>query len=361
VHKLTADDGATWDWFGRALAICGNTIIAGADKNGDVGCAYVFDAKTGDQLKKLKAKDASEADHFGWSVSIDGDRIVVGAPFDDDAGSDSGSAYVFSTNTHEQLHKLTAADASAGDLFGNFVSVCGKTIVVGAPGDNSPEHKAGSAYVFNANTGELIRKLTASDAGAEDQFGHRVYVTEDIIVVGAPFDDDAGSSSGSTYVFDVNSYEQLHKLMANDAAAGDRFGWSISASGSTVVVGAYLDDDAGSESGSAYVFEGLTGEQIYKLTANDGAAGDWFGLSVCVNNQTIVVGAINDDDAGKNSGSAYVFDAIHGQQLQKLSSSDCAKGDLLGYSVGVNERVIIAGAVFNKGALQESVWVDVAG
>ena len=104
-----------------------------------------------------------------------------------------------------------------------------------------------------------VAKLTASDAAANDRFGDSVSISDDIIVVGARFDDDAGSSSGSVYVFgkDVggdDNWGQITKLTASDAAAVDRFGDSVSISDDIIVVGAPNDDDAGSSSGSAYVF-----------------------------------------------------------------------------------------------------------
>ena len=103
---------------------------------------------------------------------------------------------------------------------------------------------------------------------------------------------------------------QLPKLLAADGAVDDQFGYSVSVSGSLIVVGAPYDDDKGSDSGSAYVFEkGADGAvtQLAKLTAADGAASDLFGFSVAVSGSLIVVSAKYDDDKGSNSGSAYVF------------------------------------------------------
>ena len=99
------------------------------------------------------------------------------------------------------------------------------------------------------------------------------------------------------------------KLTASDAAAGDAFGFSVAVSGDTAVIGAIFDDDAGSFSGSAYVFtrSGTTWTEQAKLTASDGAWGDLFGNSVAISGDTLLVGAYGDDDLGDGSGSAYVF------------------------------------------------------
>ncbi|HEX9696581.1 MAG TPA: Ig-like domain-containing protein, partial [Actinomycetota bacterium] len=136
-------------------------------------------------------------------------------------------------------------------------------------------------------------------------------VSGDTAVVGSWFDDDAGSSSGSAYVFSRSgaTWTEQAKLTASDAAAGDDFGVSVSVSGDAAVVGSWFDDDAGSSSGSAYVFSrsGSTWTQQAKLTATDAAAFDDFGVSVSVSGDTAVVGSVFDDDAGPDSGSAYVF------------------------------------------------------
>jgi hypothetical protein len=120
-------------------------------------------------------------------------------------------------------------------------------------------------------------------------------------------DDDAGMNSGSAYVFDTTTGEQVFKLVASDAAAGDLFGGSLAVSGTTVIIGAQQDDDGGSRSGSAYGFDTVTGEQLFKLAASDAAEDDGFGISVAVSASTVVVGAFGDDDAGSFTGSAYVF------------------------------------------------------
>ena len=99
-------------------------------------------------------------------------------------------------------------------------------------------------------------------------------------------------------------WAQAAKLVADDGAAGDQFGVSVSVSGSTVVVGARNDDDAGDNSGSAYVFEKSddgTWAQAAKLVAADAAQNDFFGIFVSVSGSTVVVGALLD------AGSGYIW------------------------------------------------------
>ena len=364
--KLTASDGADSDYFGYSVAVSGdgNTAVIGAryddDRGSESGSAYVFTRSGGSwtQQAKLTASDGAAGDVFGYSVAVSGDgsTAVIGAHGDDDRGSESGSAYVFtrSGSSWTQQAKLTASDGAAGDIFGYSVAVSGdgNTAVIGAYGDDDRGIESGSAYVFTRSGGSWTQqaKLTASDGAAGDvfDFGYSVAVSGDgsTAVIGAYGDDDRGSESGSAYVFTRSggSWTQQAKLTASDGAAGDVFGYSVAVSGdgSTAVIGAHGDDDRGSESGSAYVFtrSGSSWTQQAKLTASDGAAGDIFGYSVAVSGDgnTAVIGAYGDDDRGIESGSAYVFTRSGSSWTQqaKLTASDGAAGDLFGWSVAVS-------------------------
>ena len=227
------------------------------------------------EVVKLTASDAAAFDDFGVSVSISGNTAIVGAQLDDDAGSNSGSAYIFvkSGTTWTQEAKLTASDGATEVLFGGSVSISGNTVIVGARGDNDGGAKSGSAYVFVKPSGGWAgslnedAKLTASDAAALDVFGRAVSISGDTIIVGANSDDDGGTNSGSAYVFVkpgggwAGSLNEDAKLTASDAAAFDIFGQFATISGDNVIVGARFNDDAGTNSGSAYIFD-LAKEEI---------------------------------------------------------------------------------------------------
>ena len=210
------------------------------------------------------AKDGAAYDRFGLSLFISGDRMVVGANGDDDKGSSSGSAYVFerqSNGTWTQAAKLVAKDGAANDYFGWSVAVSGDHVVVGALTDDDNGPSSGSAYVYERQvngTWTQAAKLVAKDGAAGDFFGRSVAISGEHIVVGVYGDDDKGGSSGSAHVFERQAngtWTQAAKLVAKDGAAGDRFGYTVATSGERVVVGAYRDDDKGSDSGSAYPFD----------------------------------------------------------------------------------------------------------
>jgi len=403
--KLTASDGADNDVFGYSVSIDGDTIVIGSvyddDKESNSGSAHVYTRDTAGDLAsgwtlvaKLTADDGALDDRFGWSVSIDGDTVIIGAYVDDDKGLQSGSAYVFTRDTAgdlasgwTQVAKLTADDGAGGDNFGSIVSIDGDTLVIGANGNDDDGLQSGSAYVFTRDTaGDLtsgwtqVAKLTADDGAYTDYFGNSVSIHSDTIVIGSYRDDDKGTDSGSAYVFTrdtadnlASGWTQAAKLTADDGAEYDEFGLSVSIDGDTIVIGAILDNDDGSDSGSAYVFTRDTAgdlasgwTQVAKLTADDGAAGDYFGISVSIDCDTVVIGAFLDDDNGSDSGSAYVFrrdtagDLASGwTQVAKLTADDGAEGDRFGRSVSIDGDTMVIGAQFDddKGSNSGSAYV----
>ena len=364
--KLTAADGTTNDYFGMSVDVDGHFMVVGAygddDKGSSSGSAYVFqrDGTNWIYSAKLTASDGAAADYFGRAVAISSNRIVVGAYGDDDKGSASGSAYVFehSGTNWVQAAKLTASDGATSDYFGFAVSINGDRVAIGAYMDDDKGSASGSAYVFECSGTNWVQtaKLTASDGAVSDYFGRAVSISGDRVAIGAYLDDDKGTSSGSAYIFQVSgtNWTQVAKLTASDGVGSDYFGYSLDICGDRVVIGAYLDDDKGSNSGSAYIFQvsGTNWTQAAKLTATDGAAGDYFGLSVSLNADRIAVGACYDDDMGSSSGSAYLYTYTDSNWslVDKMLPADGAAADYYGYSVSVSEHDMLVGAYQNDDA-----------
>ena len=363
-QTLSASDGAADDFFGVSVALSGDTLVVGAvgddsNPNTDQGSAYVF-VRTGNswaQQPKLTANDAAANDQFGKSVALNGDTMVLGAPGDN---SSQGAVYVFtrSGTIWAQQQKLTANDAAAGDNFGFSVALSGDSVVVGASGDDTGANLSqGSAYVFvrNGTNWTQQQKLTASDGANADEFGFSVALSDNTVVVGALLVDIGGNrDDGAAYVFTRSGtiWTQQQKLTANDRAANDLFGASVALSGDTLVAGAPQDDiGANLTQGSAYVFTrvGTIWAQQQKLTANDGVAGDSFGISVALSGDTLVAGAYFDDmGLNTNQGSAYVFtrSGTAWTQQQKLlpNQGDGAADDFFGQSIALSGDTVVVGA-----------------
>ena len=198
-------------------------------------------------------------------------------------------------------------------------------------------------------------KLLADDGAPNDFFGFNVALFGDTAVIGATKVDDEirGVNVGAAYVFTRSgqSWHQQAKLTADDGAAKDEFGGKVALSGDTAVIGAIFQDDKGDNSGSAYVFtrSGTTWSQQVKLTAADGAEGDAFGQSIALSGDTVVIGAPHDDDKGNDAGSVYVFtrSGTTWSQQVKLTAADGVAGDVFGISIAFSGDTIVIGADLN--------------
>eukprot|EP00730_Choanoeca_flexa_P015028 TRINITY_DN6787_c0_g2_i1.p1 TRINITY_DN6787_c0_g2~~TRINITY_DN6787_c0_g2_i1.p1 ORF type:complete len:483 (+),score=116.27 TRINITY_DN6787_c0_g2_i1:364-1812(+) len=318
------------------------------------GSMLRFDASAAVE-HKLSANDAARQDKFGFALALSDSVLVVGAYSNADNGANSGSAYVFepnATGAFVQISKLLASDGTLDDQFGYAVAGDRNMAVVGAFRHAS---SAGAVYVFEKNaSGQYaqVEKLVASNSAAGDRFGQAVAADNGVIVVGAHRQDGNGAEAGMVYVYEKSSATKRYaetKLIAKDAEAGAYFGWSVAVDNDIIVVGASRDSANGSASGAAYVFERNNSggfEQIAKLVASDAQANDQFAYSIAISNGVVVIGAYEEDTKGDNAGAAYVFErSVTGAyaQLAKLVASD-GKADInFGWSVGVSNGVILVG------------------
>ena len=387
------------------------------DSASGAGAVYVFvrSGATWTQQAYLKASNTDTDDNFGNSVAISGDTVVVGAPFEDGSSTgvngsqinnsttNAGAAYVFvrSNNTWTQQAYLKASNTGADDLFGYWVAISGDTVVVGAPNEdsnaagingeqaNNNAQNSGAAYVFVRNGTAWTQQvyLKASNPGADDRFGGSVAISGSTVVVGAAYEDsingdknnNSAPDAGAAYVFlrgfarpNGIFWVQQAYLKASSPDAGDLFGLSVAISGDTVVIGAIRDDsnatgvngdqtnNSATDSGAAYVFvrtdTGWT-PQAY-LKASNPEAGDYFGFSVAISGDMIVIGAtleasnaagVNGDQASNSateSGAAYLFvhDGSTWVQQAYLKASNTNVADYFGSSVAISGDTVVVTA-----------------
>jgi len=366
------------------------------------------------QQSYLKASNTGEGDSFGRSVAIFGDTVVVGTSSEESGATgvdgdesdnsifSAGAAYVFvrSGDAWQQQAYLKASNTGPDDFFGASLAISGDTIVVGAPGEDSSAaqingnqsdnsaFEAGAAYVF-VRSGSVWSQqayLKASNAGIDDFFGTSVAISNDTVVVGARAEssastgvsgdqsDDSVREAGAAYVFvrSGSTWSQQAYLKASNSDAQDWFGSSVAISGNTVVVGSPFEDSAAvgiggdpgdnsaPDAGAAYVFVriGDTWDQPIYLKASNTDADDYFGESVAVSADTVVIGAQNEDSGatGVNgnqstnnffgAGAAYVFveDGGNWEQQAYLKASNTEGNDRFGKSVAISSDTVVIGA-----------------
>jgi len=363
--KIIASDGAGSDWYGLSVGITGEWIVAGArlhDQNGfNSGAVYLY--RYGEKYKwmrpdieiKLKAGETTEGDAYGGFIDKDGPWYIVGAHLDDNSGgNDAGAAYLYRWNGTKwiEFKKLVAADGAAEDYFGYGVGISGDYAIVGACWDDDAADKSGSAYIFRWTGSDWVQeaKLTADDGGTDNRFGISVAIDGNYAMVGAFFDEDLGTRSGSAYIFkrDGSTWIQQAKLLASDGAAQDWFGVSTALDDDYAVVGSrYHDNGAISDAGAVYVFKrsGTAWFEQQKLVAGDGAAADLFH-QCSIAGSWLAVGAYQHDAKAKNAGAVYLFQR-NGEvwsERQKIVADDGAEGDFFGAHTSLYEEGLAVGA-----------------
>lgn len=279
--KLNPSDGFGTDYFGLSVAISGQTVVIGASHEPRLGPgkAYVFGIVDDVWVEQaiLIGSDTEPKDYFGKSVAIDGDTIVVGAWNESNNNlsfpDGMGAAYVFTRDPGNgawtEQAKLISTDPLPfeQDRFGRAVAIAQGRIVVGTEPVSTSVNPGGSAYVFHfdGTQWQSEAKLVGSDTGGANRFGMSVAFDGRTIVIGAwgqrdrhcPFGETC--LDGAAYVFTLDSDQvewiEQTKLISDDREANDHLGWAVAVDGLNAVVGAFYDDDMGTNSGSAYIFD----------------------------------------------------------------------------------------------------------
>lgn len=345
------------DVFGYSVAISGTKMVVGAPFEstgaGSAGSAYVYDlANFSAEVPTFTFNnpDPAGGDYFGYTVAISGNRVAIGAPYDDQTASDSGKAYIYSlTSQTPALPTLIIQNPTPGaqDNFGYAVAISGTRLVVGAHQDDTGATNAGSAYVYEL-TGTFpaipLHTLNNPFPGSGDFYGQAVGISGGTVVAGAPYDDTGGTNAGSAYVYNVLSGTPtavLHSLNNPGAEAEDLFGFAVAASGNRVLVGAPRDNTGGNDSGSAYVYslESATPTvPVTTLTNPSAAANDNFGHAVAIEGTRLIVGAPQDDQGAESSGMAYTYELTAPAPTQPagtLRNPRPGTSDNFGFAVGI--------------------------
>lgn len=356
-HTLTPSVNQINDMFGFNAALSGQKLLVGDPGNPFAmdkvpGSAYVFDVQSGTELSRLQPDDSVDGDEFGFGINLHDNLAIIGAP---NLGVGRGAAYLFDAESGSQLHRLTPSDSFQGDEFGFDVAVNENYAVVGAPRNfDTLGFAKGAAYVFDTQTGQQIQRLEPGDSFGGNEFGFDVAIDGTTAIVGAP---NGGSGLGAAYLFDVVSGRQLARLSPRDSTLGNDFGGSVDISGNMALVGA---SGLNAVLGSAYLFDVRTGKQLTKLSPTDIKPGNAFGASVALAGDLAFIGSPRDDEIGKNTGAAYLYQLVVVGDFNSNGQFDA--GDIDALSRAVRDGDTDAKFDLNEDGLvsraDRTVWVN---
>ena len=253
-------------------------------------------------MRKLLPDNLVGNTYFGHSIAVDGDTCVVGAITDTDAGNYAGAVYVFIKVDGEwyQQQKLIGSDTIASDRFGNAVAVFGDTLIATTVEKSS---STGAAYVFTRRAGVWTQqqKLVASDAAANAYFGSDVSIFEYSIVIGSAYAAVSGRVTGAAYVFTVSGgvWTEQQKLSIVSGDLGMEFGTTVRIEQDTIAVGA-PEEDLLSSGGAVFIFTRSVGVWTYRTYIGSAVSNNKLGSSIDMSGNTLAI-------AGQNDWSSYIY------------------------------------------------------
>ena len=307
---------------------------------------------------KVVPPDGGSFDRFGQDVAIDANIVLAGAPFDDDRGDGSGSAYRFDAATGEFLGKLRFAQGRAEDTFGEGVAQRNGVTLIGAPGSSEGERDAGAAVQFTGSTQTNVFLPFAPFPWAPDFSAHgaALDLSRDgsTQIVGARGDtghgDDGGANGGGGAAYITRAGQPTIKVFASDAGFADNFGFAVATSNDVAVGSAPFNDDNGNSSGSIYIYDVATGEERRKIVPDDVGTGDFFGSALAIDGNLIAASARFQSQPDGGAGAVYLFDATTGEELDKITVPGV-------FEVGID--VAMDGALLAIGAAEAAFVYDI--
>lgn len=465
---LPTELGPVGGSFGRKVAIDNGVLAVAAGtphRQPEYGSAHLFDAATQTEILRLIPNDDYYYSGFGASIDIDDGIVAVGAvtliltdPDDPTRNYNDGSVYLFDATTGEQVRKFTQPGNDVRGIFGYSVALKDGILAVGAPfcevnhnncvAHSSQQSFGGYVYLYDVNTGAQLRRLSSNSGQTEDLFGVSISMDNGRLAVGAPAD----ANGGALYVYSVANGVQIRKYHPQDIDSGYRFGFSVSSSGDRVAVGApgsdHNDDDfvyvyntvteaevkianpdqpigsdgglifggavafdndivgvvAGGIAGRVYMFNATTGLFATELTEASGTsvaieglytavgahasvvgqnssaylfftfagtkigsvvpeeedlAFENFGYTTAAGEGVIVISSNQNDIRGENAGSAYIFDASNGSRLATYLPDGGSDNANFGYSLDYDNAIVAVGARddITNGATGGSVYL----
>ena len=268
----------------------------------------------------------------------------------------NGSQSFTGTSTNIEMDGFDGVNSpsiASNSYYGQSLAVGNGKIVVGAPYDDEAGlNGAGSIWISDDVTDPRSsqQRIVKSTAQANCYFGFSVAVGDNKIAAGAPFEDHSSrSDAGAVYLYDLDGTNEVRIQKPTSATNvidnSDRFGYSLAIGGDKLYVGCPRDRGSttgGSVRGAVYVFNVDTGDFIQEINASDEANSDYFGWDVAVGNNKLVVGSPYDDDNSQSGSGSVYVYNLDGTGEVKITDSSAYANANFGRRVAVGEGKILS-------------------
>jgi len=349
LQQISSSMVGAGDEFGNDIDFDGTTIVIGAPGTGSSGAVYIFQEDSGGEFTQQAQLHSpwGDIEDFGRAVAVDGDTIVAGAP--DFSGDSTGAAVVYEASGGSwQKHNLyLPGGLEEGAFFGRSVDVDGDWVVVGAPHSETIEN--GRVYVYHDSGGSwsldatLHGEPTMMDV---NRFGQSVSLDGDTLAVGSPGRPAMGSNA-HVHVFRRigSSWNEVAEFERPSQYSGCFFGWNVALAGSDLIVGVpcFFSHN---QDGGVLTYEEAGGTWSSDQGVYPQGESSSFGAEVHLGHDLLWVGAWLDDSGGSDAGSVSVFTRTGGtwSLLQEYVLAGLQSDDNFGAAVAAFGTEVVAGA-----------------
>ena len=353
-HSLQSLKPTLLDGFGFAVASEGDSVLVGsphaAGSRGQMGKAFLFQRETGKVLHSFLPPSPVGDDMFGLSVRLTDRFAIVGAPKGrGKSGRSSGMVAIFDRESGKLVREFISQNSNAA-VFGHAVATQGRWVAIGDPGASSPtKFNVGEVYVFEIATGQLVQRFLAPEAshGKADGFGHTLAFWGSTLAISAPLGGVEPIDHGKVFVFDIETGKLIRTLESPEPQTNEYFGWSLASDTNTLLVGALGRKITHAEAGAVYLF---THQGAYQKTfeAPNPQKGGHFGEEVALLEDFYVIAAPGDDTAGVDSGTVFVINKTTNQLQFTIPNPSKTTGaaDLFGLSMKGNGTHLVVGSPY---------------
>jgi hypothetical protein len=284
--------------LGTAVAIDENKALIGTYTNG----AYLFDATSGNLIQHF-SRFNSNLIFFGSSVAIDKDKVLIGDLQNPTFAPISGAAFLFDAVNGNLIHSFFPPNPDIEDFFGGSIAIEDNKVLIGASGGGRGSNSTGAAFLFDAVNGNLIYSFSPPNLNIGDSLSAGA-IEGNKVLISAPGNDTFGSNSGIVYLFDATSGSLLQTFSHPNPIGNEFFGSSVAINADKVLIGAIGDNTFEDNRGAAFLFDAVSGNLIQSFFAPSlGNNNTFFGSSVAISGDNLLIGA----PGGGEDGAAFLF------------------------------------------------------
>lgn len=343
--------GADPDWGEWGGGLYGYTVATGGGYVfvlGEGHNIYVYNAETMEYVKTM--------DSYGSTMATGNGYLAIGDP-------GFNNVYLYSLSDLDTIVTTFTDPNIYYQGFGTGIAISGDKIIISTLGNavNDPPIVAwsGHVYVFSLTGYSLLATLESPNPTYAPwaPFGWSITLSGDSIVIGEPY----GINGGNIHLYDSTTYEHVRTI--TNPFIGGEFGWSVASLNGDILIAApgnaFTDGvpEPIERAGQVYCYT-IDGNPVYTLSSSNPCVSGAFGYSLATDGTNTIVSAPGEDsDSTPAAGNAYIFSS-EGTYLKTLTSLNPESNGGFGCSVAIGTGYYVVGAPMEDAIIDSTTYID---